>query len=286
MKSDLFQPYLDADDGTDIGGEAGEFTAPLDDDFEEDEGQEDSEVADPEPLKDMSFKDDPRNQEFAEQRRKEALEVERQKNAALARNYDIAKKYGADYGVFSDADIAAKFGQSHGITNLEQFETALRNQQYQEAGVDPSVINELIGSHPTVQKAERLIQQMNNQQADVMISSQFKELQAQFPESGLKSLDDLVMLKTYDSIFEKIQKGYSLADAYESANRAELRSKSIAAAKQKTLNGINSKQHLATEGDGEGETNDVHIPPDTLQMYLDSGMNKKDAMKYHKKLYG
>lgn len=282
MFKELFQPFLEADDGTNIsGGEVGEFTEPQENDI--DESPESQEVA--EPVKDMSFKDDPRNKEFAEQRRKEALEAERQKNALLARNYDIAKKYGADYGVFSDEDIAAKYGQSHGITTLEQFEARLMEQQYKEAGVDPNLINQLIGSHPTVRQAQMLIQQMNEQQTDNLMTEQFKELQSQFPESGLKSLSDLAALPTYDKIVEKVQRGYSLADAYESANRTELRSKATAAAKQKTLNDINSKQHLNTEGDGEGETNDTHIPPETLQMYLDQGKTKKEAIAFHKKLY-
>lgn len=277
MFKKLFQPFLNADDGTDIGGNGD--IADLQDDDDVDLGTEDQDVADPEPHKDMSFKNDPRNQEFAEQRRKEALETERQKNAILARNYDIARKYGAEYGVYSDADIAAKFGQSHGINTLEQFETALRNQQYQESGIDPNMINQLIESHPAIQQAKQ-------QQIDTKLNGEFEDLKRQFPESGLKNIEDLTALATYDSIVAKVKKGYTLADAYESANRAELRNKAQAAAKQKTLNDINSKQHLNTEGDGEGETNDVHIPSDTMQMYLDSGMTKKEAIKFHKRLYG
>jgi hypothetical protein len=280
-----FLPFLEADDGTNIAGAEDGDLADLqdDEDLDDDAGAEDSDPAD---QKDMSFKDDPRNKEFAEQRRKEALEAERQKNALLAKDYDIAKKYGAEYGVFSEQDIAAKYGQSHGITTLEQFETALMNQQYKQAGIDPNLINQIVSSHPTLKKAEALIQQMGEQQANSNIMSEFEELKKQFPESGLKTLADLGKLPTYKAIEEKFARGYSLADAYESANRAEIRTKQQAAAKQKTLNDINSKSHLNTEGDGEGETNDVHIPAETLQMYLDMGMSKKDAMKHHKKLYG
>jgi hypothetical protein len=124
------------------------------------------------------------------------------------------------------------------------------------------------------------------QQINSQLDADFAELKKEYPESGLKDLADLAMLPTYGEICEKIKKGYTLTDAYASANRAELRQKTTAAAKQKTLNNINSKQHLNTEGDGAGETNDIHIPEDTMQMYLDMGMDKKAAMKYHKKLYG
>jgi hypothetical protein len=56
--------------------------------------------------------------------------------------------------------------------------------------------------------------------------------------------------------------------------------------KQQALNNINSKAHLKTEGDGAGETNDIHMPADTLSMYMDMGMTKKQAFAHYKKLYG
>ena len=60
------------------------------------------------------------------------------------------------------------------------------------------------------------------------------------------------------------------------------------AAAQKTLNNLNSKSHLKTEGDGAGDSNasTIPLPAETLAMYMDSGMTEKQARAFHKKLYG
>ena len=47
----------------------------------------------------------------------------------------------------------------------------------------------------------------------------------------------------------------------------ELLAKETAATKQRTLNQIGSKQHLKTEGDGEGDIDTVNIPTDTFRCY-------------------
>lgn len=270
------QPYLLPDDGTDIAGDTGETDAQIadvqdvNDDSTGDTGVNDSGAADRNTQDDASFKDNPQNKAFAEIRRK-AEKAER--------DLSIARKYGADYGVYSDEDIAAKFGQSHGIRTLEQLETALLNEQYQKSGIDPSMINNLIENHPTVKNAKE-------QQLNATVNTQFEELLKEFPDCGFKSVNDMHTMPTYDKFLTKLRQGYSIADAYESCNRAEIRAKQSAAVKQRTFNNINSKQHLKTEGDGANDASDVKIDPDTLQMYLDQGMTKAQAQQYHKKIYG
>ena len=218
----------------------------------------DPEPADPEPVKQTPDE----NAKYAAARR----EAEREANALKQRQDAFAQKYG--FQTFEEMEAYQ-----------QQQEAEQQRQAYLQQGVNLDLINQLVSNHPDVKMAK--MQQINAQ-----LDADFAELKKEYPESGLKTLADLAMLPTYGEICEKIRRGYSLTDAYASANRAELRQKTTAAAKQKTLNNINSKQHLNTEGDGAGETNDIHIPDDTMQMYLDMGMDKKAAMKYHKKLYG
>jgi hypothetical protein len=87
---------------------------------------------------------------------------------------------------------------------------------------------------------------------------------------------------------ERLQRGYSLYDAWFLSNRAKITEQTQKAAAQKTLNNLNSKAHLKTEGDGAGDSNAsaIPLPADTLQMYMDSGMTEKQARAFHKKLYG
>lgn len=87
---------------------------------------------------------------------------------------------------------------------------------------------------------------------------------------------------------DRLQRGYTLYDAWFLSNRAKIVEQTQKAASQKTLNNLNSKSHLKTEGDGQGDSNASAIPmsADTLQMYMDSGMTEKQARAFHKKLYG
>ncbi|MDP4117672.1 MAG: hypothetical protein Q8873_00565 [Bacillota bacterium] len=241
-----------------------------------DEGQEgnvdlqDAEDGSGEELNSQTNEKPKQDRDTNEQFKAARLAAEQEMQRAKARQDAFAKKFG--YDSFDEMEAYQA-----------QQEAEKQKQAYIDQGINPDAISQLVNNivenHPVVKSAKQ-------QQLDSKINADFEDLKRQFPESGLKELKDLAALPTYDAIIGKIQSGYSLADAYESVNRAELRAKQQAAAKQKTLNNINSKQHLNTEGDGEGETNDVHIPAETMQMYLDMGMDKKAAMKYHKKLYG
>lgn len=237
---------------------------------EVDEGQEGNvdlqEVGSGEEINSQANEKPKQDRDTNEQFKAARLSAEREANAIKQRQDAFAKKYG--FQTFEEMEAYQ-----------QQQEAEAQRQAYIQQGVNPDLINQLVSNHPDVKMAK--MQQINTQ-----LDADFAELKKEYPESGLKTLADLAMLPTYGDICEKIKKGYSLTDAYASANRAELRQKTTAAAKQKTLNNINSKQHLNTEGDGAGETNDIHVPDDTMQMYLDMGMDKKAAMKYHKKLYG
>jgi hypothetical protein len=79
--------------------------------------------------------------------------------------------------------------------------------------------------------------------------------------------------------------GYSLVDAFAAVNRKEIVNRTKESSRQKTLNSLNSKQHLRTEGAGGDTGDDVHIPQGVLDMYLDMGLSKKEAYAHYKKLY-
>lgn len=87
---------------------------------------------------------------------------------------------------------------------------------------------------------------------------------------------------------ERLQRGYTLYDAWFLSNRAKITEQTQKAASQKTLNNLNSKAHLKTEGDGAGDSNasTIPLPAETLAMYVDTGMTEKQARAFHKKLYG
>ena len=86
------------------------------------------------------------NAAFADMRRR--LEAAENKANKVEKDHAIAKKYGTDYGVYSEEDIAEKYGAQYGITTLSQLEAAIESEaqraQSQQAGIDPDVIDKLL----------------------------------------------------------------------------------------------------------------------------------------------
>lgn len=238
---------------------------------ESDLGENEQEVTEP-ATEETNFKDDAQNKAFAEMRRK-AQEAEQRARKA-------------------DELIAQQYGASHGIYTVEQYEQALlqqqqeeQRQQYLDQGVDPQLINQLLEQHP-------MFQQLKNQQLMTGFNKELSELRQEYPDlkigdiHSMQELHQTIMsLPNGEKIWDKAKNGYSFLDAYETVNRHEIKQKVSASTKQKTLNNINSKQHLKTEGDGAQDGNDVAIPQETMQMYLDMGYSKKQAQAHYKKLY-
>jgi hypothetical protein len=107
----------------------------------------------------------------------------------------------------------------------------------------------------------------------------------------LEEYGDLVpadLSKLDQPTIDRLQRGYTLYDAWFLSNRTKITEQTQKAAAQKTLNNLNSKSHLKTEGDGAGDSNasTMPLPAETLAMYMDSGMTEKQARAFHKKLYG
>ena len=201
---------------------------------------------------------------FADNRRKLDAAEKRANDAESQRQSDreIAKKYGQQYGVFSDADVAEKYGKSHGVNTIAEFETALRNEEYTKAGIDPEMINKLINEHPAIREAREAKEANQKSQQDRFLVDSFSELTKEFPD----------MAKAEDVPVDVWRKwnngsaGITLADAYALVNRKEITAKQAESTKQATLNSIQGKGHLQGNGKGvEGDT--VRVPDDVMEMY-------------------
>lgn len=235
-----------------------------------DSGEKVEELADPQ---EPSFKDDPQNKAFADMRRR-AEQAERDR--------DIARNYGADYGVYSEADISARYGESHGIHSLMELEKAIQMEQYRAQGIDPDVINSIVENHPAIKQAEE-------EKFNRLLSDSFGDLQKEYPEL-VKNPEDIQL-----EVWQKWQDGkmgLSLTDAYELVNKKVIRDHLQASSKQKTLNQVNSKSHLRSNGgEGADDVDLTSIPSETMATYrqmfskeLRSGkMKESDFVKHYKK---
>jgi len=283
------RPFMDADssvgggaatppEGDVTGGESG---------TEESQGTEDTQgtastVTDPA----SQVKQTPeQNAAFAEMRRK--AEAAERRAREVERDFNIAKKYGAEYGIFSESDIAAQYGQSHGIKSLVEFEAALQKQEYQAKGIDPDIINQLINEHPDVKKARELTERQELQAAQNALNSELSELSKEYPDLKVSNIEELSKLPNADKIFTLAKKGYTLIDAYESVNKAEIRKQQSEAARQATLNSISGKQHIKGNGQGS-EIDTTVIPDDVLEMYkkFNPGKSIDEYKKHYKSSLG
>ena len=242
---------------TDASTESAEFTGTKGDQGEESTGSKNDAEVKPKQTAEM-------NSIFADNRRKLEAAEKRANDAETQRTTDreVAKKYGQQYGVFSDADVAEKYGQSHGVNTIAEFETALRNEEYTKAGIDPEMINKIVNEHPSIKRAEAAEQANIKSQQDRFLVDSFSELTKEFPD--MAKAEDVPV-----DVWRKWNNGSSgitLADAYALVNRKEITAKQADATKQATLNSIQGKGHLQGNGKGvEGDT--VRVPDDVMEMY-------------------
>jgi len=210
----------------------------------------------------------------AEQAKREA---EQAKQALAQRDQWVAQQYG-----------------SQGITTWDQYQAALAEQERQQKeqgwrdqGLDPNQIREIMRHDPEYQQlkqqTEQYRQELTRQQGEALLKTEIAELAAEYPDLEVKTIQDLQKLPNFEDIMAKAQKGYSLLDAYESANKADIRKQQAEAARQATLNSVSGKGHL--KGNGKGtEVDTTTIPDDVLEMYKTFNPGKTlDEYKAHYK---
>lgn len=232
-----------------------------------------------EPGQNPSFKDDPQNKAFAEMRRQAEQAQARAKHA--------------------DDLIARQYGESHGIYTVEQYEQALKaeqqeaeRQRLESAGLPEDVINKLSKLDEILQLEEQRKVAEQQKQFDESMKTQIDELTKEHPDVQVKDIKELMALPIYDQMHDKLLKGYTVLDAYEAANRAELRAKALNQGKQTALNQVNSKSHIrGNGGEGADDVDLTSVPADVMATYrqmfakeLKTGkMKESDFVKHYKK---
>lgn len=174
------------------------------------------------------------------------------------------------------------------ITNKAEYDAFMRQHQqeeqraqYEQAGVDPDILNQLIAQNPTVQQAQQVIEQAQMAEGQRALEAQVAEITKLDP--SVKSMQDIMAMPTFADFDAKVRQGYSIADAYKLANFDTLGQKRSAAAKQAALNAVNGKSHLTATTGGAGE--DVIVPPETMDFYRQAfpGWTEAQIMADYKK---
>jgi hypothetical protein len=129
-------------------------------------------------------------------------------------NYDKVQQRATEYEQHLNRVAQLSGYQTHDdfIRALDQAEQQQQRQQYEEAGLNPDVLNQFLESHPDMKYAREM---RAKEQESQQIASEIEQLKERFPD--LKS-DDLT-----DELFQiKAQRGVPLLHAFLELNYSKL----------------------------------------------------------------
>lgn len=163
---------------------------------------------------------------------------------------------------------------------------AQAEQQLRQGGVDPSIIQQLIASDPTVRQAHEIMERQKVAEQDARIAREIADISKVNP--AIKNVEDLAKDANFLAIYERWERSgrqESLYDIYRLVNFDTLTSQKSEAAKQAAINQAKAKNHLTTTNGVEQQaTDNVPIPAEVLaswkQAYPNLSMQELTA-KYN-----
>lgn len=161
-----------------------------------------------------------------------------------------------------------KIAKSKGFDSWEKFEAHVEQEKLDDLGVQDKdkfkeFIDTVIDKNPKILEAEKIIQENKEKEREKYVLEQVEMINKL--DSKIKSLDDISNLPNCDGIIDKVNKGYSLYDAYVLENLSNIKLETLNAAKANVINNVNSKGHIKTSSGGSNQQHTV--PNDILAMY-------------------
>ena len=163
---------------------------------------------------------------------------------------------------------------------MQRFEQEKRERLLKKAGMSEDELKELINSSPEVkearaksEQAEQELERLRGERAKIDIDKCIREISELDPT--IKSLADLAAQPNYPDIYERVQRGATLTDAFKLANFDRLTSKAAAASRQHAINAAAGKAHM-TQTTSRG-TGAVSVPADVMAEYRSLMPDATDA---------
>jgi hypothetical protein len=210
---------------------------------------------------------------------------------------DAKQKYEAQLGQMNQQIAAMCNGITHPvtgqpITTVKDYVDALQIQQRQaseqelrDKGVDPNMINRMIETNPVVMQAQQVIEQNKMTQAEYALQQDIAAITQYDP--SIKGIKDLAALPNFPEIYDRVQRGASLIDAYKAANFDNFMQHQNQAARQQAINQMRGKDHLASQGAGVAQDNDyVEVPPEIMKRMKSDGKTEKQVRELYKTVAG
>ena len=176
------------------------------------------------------------------------------------------------------------------ITNVREYIDALsaqqkmeREQELQEKGIDPSVIDRMIEANPVVMQARQVLEKNKMAEASSALQRDLAEIAKIDP--SIKGIDDLASLPSFPRMLESVERGESLVDAYKMCNFDAFMQHTNDAARQQAINQMRGKSHLPSQGTGVAtENDDVEVPAEIMARFKADGKTEKQIRELYKRV--
>lgn len=172
---------------------------------------------------------------------------------------DIEKKY---------EDKLNNIAKNKGYNTWEEFEKAINRDTLIEAGVeDPDkfseVLTRMINESPEVVKAREIIEQQQQAENNKKMEEELKLIHA--IDDSIETLDDISKMDNCNDVIDKLNKGYSLYDAYVLCNMNKISLINKNKKEKSQVNNTNSKSHMKRSSGGV--STEVEVPADEYAIY-------------------
>lgn len=262
------QMFAEEVEGVSEGSEVAEQNNVVD----ESEAPEENDVADEGDAKPVQSAED--NARFAAMRRKAEEQAMRKVSSSYdSRIADLCR--GIKHPVTGEP-----------ITTFDGYMDALDAQKRQERdselrskGVDPSMIDDMIASHPVMKQAMEVIQQSKVNEADNALNRDI-ELLSQY-DSSIKSVEDLTKLPNFNEILEKVKLGSNVVDAYKMVNFDAIMKHQNESARQQAINEMRGKSHLGSPNGVAVQDSSEEVPMEILNRYRSEGKTDKQIKELY-----
>ena len=210
---------------------------------------------------------------------------------------DAKRKYESELGTLNQQISAMCQGITHPvtgqpITNVRDYVEALqiqqkqaREQELKEKGIDPTMIDKMIETNPTVMQARQVIEHSKMAEAEQALQNDLAEISKYDP--NIKGIKDLSALPNFPEILDRVHRGASIVDAYKMVNFDNFMQHQSEAARQAAINQMRGKDHLPSQSTGVAQSEDyVEVPAEIMSRFKAEGKTEKQIRELYKSIAG
>lgn len=194
---------------------------------------------------------------------------------------EVENKFKKEY-----EDKLLNIAKINGYNSWEEMEKSNNKNALIDAGVEDiekveGLIKKLIEQNPDVIEAKRIIEKNKEREEELTLNEELEKINK--IDNSISTLDDISKLDNCQEIIDKLNKGYSLYDAYILSNFNNIKTNIKEASKKSALNNIDSKSHMKTTTGGNSDN--INIPQDVLAMYRKNlkGWTDKQIKEHYEK---